>query len=161
MIELTPERMSSLYHPYYLETFREDDIAIERYLIKPNEKVVATVRVNRLAFDKSKKKDPYFSGLLATRCLHQLGFMYLAWAYDKSKIAFFPRGFSFQFKEFITKRAFVVILHGRRRESKSGKTLFEVTADFDDGKLTASATIFGFPKSKETCYSQEYMLTLK
>ena len=159
MIELSPAQIVSLYHPYYLSTFRKDDITIERYvIIEPHKKAVATIQIHQLAFDENIKQLSYVSGLLATRCLHQVGFMYLAWAYDKSKIAFVPRSFSIQFKKHITNRIFAVVLNMKCRESKSGRIMFEVTADFDDGKLIATATLFGFPTTNESPYSSEFML---
>ncbi|MES2204386.1 MAG: hypothetical protein V4496_04110 [Pseudomonadota bacterium] len=158
MIELSPEKIKILSHPYYAETFKEDEISLERYFIEPGKKIIATIRICKSAFDKNEKTKKYLSGLLATRCIHQIWFTYLAWAYKKDEINFYPREFSLRFKKFITQRIFIVILNIKHKTSKSGKTIFKLTADFDNGKLTGSTTMLGVPKNNGECYSTDFML---
>lgn len=157
MIELSPENIKLLSHPYYAETFKEDEISVERYFIEPNKKIIATIKICKLTFDKNTKSKKYLSGLLATRCIHQIWFTYLAWTYDKDKIDFFPREYTLSFKKFITQRIFVIILHIKHRKSQSGKIMFELTADFDNGKLTGSAVMLGIPKTNKECYSSNFL----
>lgn len=144
MKKLSEQEIKNLSHPYYTKGFKEDSVSITDLLIDKN-KLIATLQVNKLFFDK-KSQQTHFTALLMTRWMMQLAAIYYAWEFN-CRARFIARRLTVDFKKFIIQRSFSVILEVKcRRNLKYGGNLFKVFFDFDDTKALASMVALSLPR---------------